>query len=201
MDKFMEGIKIMERTAELEKYIKEYRAARQTKKICLLQAEYSNLLSSFHICLDTLIKEQALRRETEKHEKIKYILFFRLLSSGYTESGEIALGMSNSMLYLDDNLTCVYWKPAPIYEGIDEDMKEVKFMLQQKYIRLEEFELLYLKQKLLLDDWRAFSKVIGKLAEKIAEQVLNSTLLLEDELEILYGDYMDRLDVAAKIKV
>ena len=36
--------------------------------------------------------------------------------------------------------------------------------------------------------------------ERIAERVINSSLPLENELEILYGDYMDRLEVAAKIE-
>lgn len=103
------------------------------------------------------------------------------------------------MIYLDDNLSCVYWKPDLIYDGIDEDMEEVKCILQQKYLRIEEFELMCLKQKLLLDDWKVFSKIIDKLAVEMVEQILRSQLLLENELEILYGDYMDRLDVEVKI--
>lgn len=82
-------------------------------------------------------------------------------------------------------------------DSMDEGMEEVKHILQQKYLRIEEYELLYLKQKLLLDDWEVFCKIIGRLTEGIAERVINSPLPLENELEILYGDYMDRLDVAA----
>lgn len=189
----------MERVSEMEEYIREYRNIRQSEKSGMIEKEYHCLLPSLYTYMDSLIKEQIFRRKSDGQEGIKHILFFRLLSSGYTGSGEIALGMSNSMIYLDDNFSCVYWKPDFIYESIDEDMEKVKCILQQKYIRIEKFELLYLKQKLLSDDWEVFSKIIAKLAEKIAEQVLNSPLLLEDELVILYGDYMDRLDVAAKI--
>lgn len=189
----------MERIPELEEYIKEYRTNRQSEKSSMAEKEYHSLLPSLCSCMDSLIKEQIFRRESDEQEGIKYILFFRLLSSGYTGSGETALGMSNSMIYLDDNLSSVYWRPDLIYKGIDEDMENVKHILQQKYLRIEEFELLYLKQKLLLDDWEVFCKIIGKLTEGIAERVISSPLPLEDELEILYGDYMDRLDVAAKI--
>lgn len=189
----------MERIPELEEYIKEYRTFRQSEKSSMAEKEYHSLLPSLCSCMDSLIKEQIFRRKSDEQEGIKYILFMRLLSSGYTGSGEIALGMSNSMIYLDDNLSSVYWRPDLIYKGIDEDMENVKHILQQKYLRIEEFELLYLKQKLLLDDWEVFCKIIGKLTEGIAERVISSPLPLEDELEILYGDYMDRLDVAAKI--
>lgn len=189
----------MDRIPKLEEYVKEYRISRQDEKSNVVEKEYKRLLPSLCTCVDSLINEQIVRREANGREGIKHIFFFRLLSSGYTGSGEIALGMSNSMIYLDDNLSCVYWKPDLIYDGIDEDMEEVKCILQQKYLRIEEFELMCLKQKLLLDDWKVFSKIIDKLAVEIVEQVLRSPLLLENELEILYGDYMDRLDVAVKI--
>ena len=190
----------MERISEMEEYINEYRNIRQSKKRDWVEKEYHCLLPSLYTYMDFLIKEQIFRRESGVQEGIKYILFFRLLSSGYTESNEIALGMSNSMIYFDDNFSCVYWRPNLIYEDIDKDIEKVKRILQQKYLRIEEFELLYLKQKLLLDDWEVFSKIIGKLSEEIAERVINSSLPLENELEILYGDYMDRLEMAAKIE-
>lgn len=190
----------MERILELEEYIKEYRTTRQSEKGSMVEKEYPSLLPSFFASMDSLIEDQTLRREPDAEEGVRYILFFRLLSSGYTGSNEIALGMSDSMIYLDDKLSCVYWKPDLIYEGIDEDMEKIKRILQQKFLRIEEFELLYLKQKLLLDDWKVFSQIIGKFTEGIAELVLNSRLPLEKEVEILYGNYMDRLDVAAKIE-
>ncbi len=190
----------MERISEMEEYIKEYRTNRQSEKSSMAEKEYHCLFPSLYVYIDSLINEQTFRRESDGQEGIKYILFFRLLSSGYTGSGEIALGMSNSMIYLDDNFSCVYWRPDLIYKSIDEDMENVKHILQQEYLRIEEFELLYLKQKLLLDDWEVFCKIIDKLTEGIAERVLISPLPLENELEILYGDYMDRLDVAAKIE-
>lgn len=190
----------MERIAELEEHIKEYRVFRKDAKRNLLQAEFESLFPSFCTCLDILVKEQEAKREPGKHDKIKFILFFRLLSSGYTNSGEIAIGMSNAMLYLDDNFSCVYWKPDFVYAGIDKDMEQVRHILCQKFIRLEEYELMHLKQKLLLDDWEVFSKIIGRLAGKITEQLINSSLPLEDELEILYGNYMEQLDTAGKLE-
>ncbi len=126
----------MERIPELEEYIKEYRTIRQTEKRSMVEREYSHLLPSLCVCMDSLIEEQIFRRESDRQKEIKYILFFRLLSSGYTGSGEIALGMSNSMIYLDDNLSCAYWKPDLIYENIEGDMEEVKRILQQKYLRI-----------------------------------------------------------------
>ena len=64
------------------------------------------------------------------------------------------------MLYLDEYMYCVYWKSNLIYENINSDMENVRKKLEQKYIRIEEYELLYLKQRILLDDWKLFFKVL-----------------------------------------
>ena len=55
-------------------------------------------------------------------------------------------------------MSCVYWKSNLIYENINSDMENVRKKLEQKYIRIEEYELLYLKQRILLDDWKLFLK-------------------------------------------
>lgn len=73
------------------------------------------------------------------------------------------------MLYLDEYMSCVYWKPNLIYENINSDMENVRKKLEQKYIRIEEYELLYLKQRILLDDWKLFFKVLERLSSKIAD--------------------------------
>lgn len=87
-----------------------------------------------------------------EQDKIRYLIFQRLRTSGYTGTYEISMGLSNSMLYLDEYMSCVYWKPDLIYENINSDMENVRKKLERKYIRIEEYELLYIKQKLLLDD-------------------------------------------------
>lgn len=191
----------MERFAELEEYIHEYRSERMKLKNQNLMADYAGLTTSFGACLDSLFERRTMIQECEEQYRIKYILFFRLLTSGYTDSYEIAVGMSSEKLYLDDKLTFIFWKPKAVYDGISKDMEEVKRRLVQKYVRIEEYELLHLKQKLLLDDWKLFCKMIKKLEITIMEKVLNSPLLLEDEIQILYGNYMDRLEEIGRIKI
>ena len=111
------------------------------------------------------------------------------------------MGLSNDMIYLDEHMSCVYWKPDLIYENINSDMENVRKKLEQKYIRIEEYELLYIKQKLLLDDWKLFFKVLERLSSKVAEKTQERYEIFEDEIDILAGDYMDRLDVISSISV
>lgn len=150
--------------------------------------------------LDGLIQEQIAMQESGEQGRIKYLVFQYLLTSGYTGSCEMAVSLSNSALYLDENMICTYWKPELIYENTDKDMEEVRRRLNRKFIRIEEYELLHIKQKLLLDDWELFVDTLGKMSGEILGEIMESTLLLEDEIQILSGAYMDKLEVVHKIK-
>lgn len=191
----------MNRYKELEKYIQEYRNNRKNEKRNSL-ANYKDglLIQSLEEVLETLIQQEISYQEAEGQDKIKYLIFQRLLSSGYTGSYEISVGMSNAKLYLDEQITYEYWKPDFIYDDIDETMKEVRRILSKKYVQIEEYEMLHLKQQLLLDDWHLFVEILKKEANELARRIMESSLLLEDEIQIVYGNYMDQLRVAHKVK-
>ena len=190
----------MKRCVEMEEYIEDYRCVRKNKKREYLNSHYSDLLTPLLAVVDMLIQDVEKKQIEKVQGKIKNLIFHRLLSSGYTESYEILVEMSNATLYLDEHVSCTYWKPEIIYQGVEEDMKKVRRLLNKKYIHIEEYELLRLKQNLLFDDWSLFCKALDKMAERLAEKMKNSPLQLEEEIQILYGDYMDKLDVAYREK-
>lgn len=159
----------MMRCKELEEYIQEYCSERRKIKWEYLDKHYSMLFPAFVENLDILIKNRCGEQNDKEQDKIRYIIFQRLRTSGYTGTYEISMGLSNSMLYLDEYMSCVYWKSNLIYENINSDMENVRKKLEQKYIRIEEYELLYLKQRILLDDWKLFFKVLERLSSKIAD--------------------------------
>ncbi len=47
----------------------------------------------------------------DNDNKLKFVFLCRLLNSSYTGSNEAIHGMSNSMLYLDEKKSLVYWSP------------------------------------------------------------------------------------------
>lgn len=191
----------MNRYIELESHIQEYCFDRMNVKWEYIDNNYRMLFPAFMENLDILIKRWCGEQKDQNHDKVKYLIFQRLRTSGYTGTYEISMGFSNAMLYLDEHMSYVYWKPDLIFEGIDSDMVDVKKKLEQKYIRIEEYELLYLKQRLLLDDWKLFFKVLDRLSDKVAEKIQDRYKIFEEEIEILAGDYMDRLDMISSISV
>lgn len=190
----------MERFKSMEKSIYQYRMQRKNSKQKYLNNKYELLMPSLLAVLGSLAHEQISKQNSEEQGKVKYIVFQRLLSSERTGSYEIYVGMSDVLLYLDEEMDYLFWKPNLFYEDIDKAMQEVERIISNEYVQLEEYELLYLKQKLLLDDWKLFVGILKKIAGEIVAEITKSSLSLEDEIQILCGNYMDRLDIVYRAK-
>lgn len=105
----------MRRTKELEAYLQDYRAERMAAKRVDLEKNYTRMLPALREKIDHLVRVQTAYQETGRQGRIKNLAFFRLGSSGYTQSHETALAMSDQKLYLDECMDCVYWKPDIVY--------------------------------------------------------------------------------------
>lgn len=195
----MQKEEYINRKNDMISYLQEYLLNRSTTKKKYIDHHFEELLSPFSEKLDELIHMQLELQKEGRQEKIRTICFFRLLTSGYTGSNEMAIGMSNSKLYMDKNISYVYWKPELIYKSIDMDMKEAEQQLRKKFIRLEEYELFSVKQKLLSDDWKVFCKIIEKVFYEIAPQICESGLAMEKKVHVLCGNYRNRLNTVCYI--
>ena len=150
---------------------------------------YEGLAPDFQKALIRLIDEQSKK---DSMGKIQYIYLNRLLSSVYTESYVFVIGMAGSELFLDENKSQIDWYPKLVYENINKDMEKVEDCLRKKFIRLKEYELFRLKRILLEDDWKILQEIFLLLMKDSINILTDSSLQLENELQILAGNYMDR---------
>lgn len=134
----------------------DYCHRRKEEKIEYLNSHYDDLLEQLWALVETLIQDEAEQQAAKEQGKIKYLIFSRLRSSEFTGSYEMLVAMSNDTLYFDDNMSCRYWMPDLLYQNLEEDMKHVRKILGNQYLRIEEYEMLRVKQNLLLDDWNLF---------------------------------------------
>lgn len=185
----------MDRKADIAEYLNEYRQQRKKAKQRCLDENNDRLMPLFLQKLNDLIADQLQRRREGTAEKIKFIFLCRLLSSGYTESYESVLGMSSDMLYLDEKKSLVFWHPAPLYTNIDKDMEEAEKLLRRDFTLLDSFELFYVKQLLLDDDWGLLKNQFPVLAGRTVGLLIDSMLDLEDEISFLCGNYMDNMEI------
>ena len=188
------------RTDEMEIYLQEYRSNRTELKRVKVNKEIASIVSGLKEKIDLLIDEK-MEEQEKAPKKVKYLLFCRLLTSGYTQSYEMAIILADKSLYLNESMNYVFWKPEIIYDGLIQDMEEVTKLLKQKYIRLEQHELLYIERKLFLDDWELFCTILPDVVYEIAGNLVNSSLSLEDEIEVLYGGYMEEPVSICQIKI
>lgn len=184
----------MNRSGELMEAIKEYWDERTRTKRDFFLSNYMELEPEFDNRLKFLVDCHSEKVKDGCQKKIKYIYLCHLMSSSCTESYQATLGMSSSMLYLDENKSETYWFPEAIYKNIDQDMDKIKAHLRKKFIRLEEYELFSLKQKLLSDDWKILKECFLLLIKNSIDLVLGSSLPLDDEFEVLAGEYMDKME-------
>lgn len=183
----------MNRNSDLEKYIEEYRAERIELKKNNFNELNMKLKPVFCDKLNFLIEDQRL--EKREGPKVEVFYLCRLLSSDHTESYRSVLGISNARLFLDRNRSQTYWYPEHIYKGIENDMTEVEKRLRKKFVRIQEYELLYLKYRLLMDDWEVLKDCFGELAREHIHILGDSCVDTEPEIKVMCGDYMEQLQL------
>lgn len=181
----------MQRTKELTDFLQTYRAERKNARKEMIEESYQKMLLALTETIDHLIRNQTDIQEIQAQRRIKYLCFFRLRSSGYTQSHEIALAMADKRLYLDEAMDCIYWMPDVMHEEIEKDMEEAENLLTKAFIRLEKYELFHIRQQLLSDDWELFCGVLPRLVKAIEGRITDSSLFLENDLEVLCGGYME----------
>lgn len=189
----------MRRTEEMAAYLQDYRAERIAAKRAELEKNYTGMLPALGEKTDLLVRTQAAYQETGRQGQLRYLAFLRLRSGGYTQSYETALTMTDKRLYLDKCMDCVYWKPDIVYEGLAGDLEKAGYLLGREFIRLEKYEIFYIQQRLLSDDWELLCAFLPRLVQGIADRITGSSLLLEDELEVLCGGYMEKMQTVCRI--
>ncbi len=96
-------------------------------------------------------------------------------------------------LYLDEYQSQIFWCPRVVYENIEEDMAAAEKIIRRKFVRLEDFELMHIKRKLLSDDWGIVQAIFRILSEQAIDSIRKTSLMLQDEVFFLCGDYMDEI--------
>ena len=79
-------------------------------------------------------------------------------------------------------------------------MTELEKHVRKSFTRVEQYELVRLRQKLLLDDWNILCEALKDITEEIIGKVMETPLLLEREFHVLCGDYMGQLDTICHVR-
>lgn len=185
--------------ARFETCIHDYRVNRRKEKSRYVAKHYKEMQESFCGIMAQLIQKQILLQQTGGCSKVSSLCFWHLLSSDYTGSYEIAVGLCGKRLQMDEHMAYVYWKPEILYEGIDHEAEALEKFLRRCFRCIEEYDLLQLKRQLLMDDWLLFGKTVKTLAGSAGEKLLKSKVYKEEEVQVLFGEYSGQMFKVCRI--
>lgn len=134
--------------------------------------------------------ELLLEKVINDNKKIRYILISPLNSSIITESYEVQIALYTNEFYFQKEEYIGYYKIPLIFDNIEEDMKELEKIVENNFTRIEKYEIKEIKYSYIKEHNVLIMLFINYFI-KYLEEVEILKEIKEEELDILYGEYME----------
>ena len=138
--------------------------------------------------LDNVTKMQ----KQHKKKDIKYFVFSFMRYGIYLNKFELRIDALDESFYLDEQESAGYYSLDFLQNKYLEDYNYLCKKTKEKFIRLQNYELIGIK-KWYADFYNSIIfQVIKSLTELIMEVIVESGVGITDDFKIIYGEYMDR---------
>lgn len=159
-----------------------------------LMAEYKDNeeenLKSIQNALQSLIDITVQMQKKGAKRPIRFLGLCYCNSSLLTGNYEMRLDLYDNDFYLDEEECCIYWCPAFITRYYERDALFFQKAIKQYFPRVRSYEI----QQYLSGYYKNYIFVIKEfLCQKMPEVIRKvswSDLLVEEKLEVLFGEYM-----------
>jgi hypothetical protein len=143
-------------------------------------------------------KEQAIAFQNNNEKgKLSYILFSNLYSSIFLKRYLIRIDLMDSGFYNDTAQSTSYWNVDNIYYLFEEDIKAICEKIEKCFPRIREYEVDYIRY--------AYMPYYHGITKTFIQSVFTEVLMeegflpckgrLENQVRILFGEYMGQADV------
>lgn len=139
---------------------------------------------------NTVFKQAIKQQEEGKKEAIGVIAFSFLRSFIQHQRYEIRIDVYNKDYFLDEKECSAYWDVGELFEQLDEDIDYLIQCTKQKIIRLKTYEINWIKQQYRLTYMQWLAAYLGMNYPTILEGDTYNSLKKEDELMIVFGEYL-----------
>ena len=177
----------MDRTQDMREYLKPYLVKQMQKKAIEVKKEKNDKLL---LSIGTLLEKALKRQEIQNDWLPAYMGLFHFLTGLVTEDHEYEIMIADEQLYLDRSKESHIWYPDFIY--FDDGEKEIKKILQSRFYRLNDYEIMYMKRWLFYE----YRNLIGVYWKEQINEVLKcnefKSLNKHDTFSFLFGDYMGK---------
>ena len=144
------------------------------------------------LLLHNVVQQAQLLQEQQKKGEIQYVVFSYMNVSATFNEIEIRIDLLDKGFYLDQWECTEYYSSEILQKQYIEDVHLLYQEAEKRFIRLQihelqELEFVYRKRYQTL-----CGLMLKSMADLIREAVKSSEILQSDNLQLLYGTYMDK---------
>lgn len=189
----------MEQTTDRRKQIIQYLQPHMEEcfqKSCnLIQIEIehhsSEIWHKLCSCIYKCLKYADVLQKQQKKGKLQYLVFSFMQYGIYLDNLEMRIDALDDSFYLDEQESEEYYHPAFLQERYIEDLNYLQKKVGEKYIRLQNYELIDIKKEYASFYQSILFRMIESLTAVIMELLAESEALMADGFKIIFGEYMD----------
>lgn len=199
MEKDMTMKQINDRRQGMQQFLQPYMEECFQKTCELIQPEIESrgneIWKEFKAAIDKVLR--ILADAQEKHQKgaIQYFVFSFLRGSIYMDKMIFHIGCLDDRFYLDEEEITMLFNITFLEDKYRNDISCLYHKTKEKFIRLQEYELLYINEWYASYYYAIIYRMIESLTELIQQEIVKSNVRITDKFKILYGEYMDTATV------
>lgn len=191
----------MNRLRDLERYIEPYiieRIIEIIKKVKMKKEQIADPDQASFIKTVKILIEKALNyQQIDQNWEVKYLSVFHLKSSLITKSYQYQICLTDELFYLDQKQIVADWIPEVIYDQLAEEQKLLVKYLMKKFVRLQEYEVTYLMQKLVEEYKKVIEVYLANIVSYMTASETYQSLQKKNPFLFLYGDYLGEIKMIA----
>ncbi len=172
------------------------KSSQETIRFC--EQHSREVAGSFLDAFYGVVNRAFLLQTRQEKGKIKYLQFSHLYSSLFLKKYLMRIDVWDERLYSDTSGEEVYWNVDCIYQLFEEDIRKIKKRIEWSIPRIREYETDYIRY--------AYASFYHGLMKALLKNMLEALLMdnpdfwekegaWEDEVQILFGEYMGQADV------
>ncbi|MFI3212249.1 MAG: hypothetical protein R3Y24_02810 [Eubacteriales bacterium] len=160
--------------------------------INLINTDLESLVEELTATLQSLIDKASYLQKENKKNKICFISFSILLSSIIQDEYSYGINLYDENFLVDDNEVFLEWNIKKIFRDLKQDLVQSKKILQKKFIKIKDYELIEIKHKYIVNNYAIFQEFLVFLIPLTLEKVDISQLTCSNEILFTSGLYMDK---------
>ena len=160
-----------------------------------LEIHANGIWKDFGGFINGILDSVVYMQRQDKKGDIQYLSFSFLRYGIYLDRLELRMDVLDDGFYLDEREAAGYYCPIFLQDRYLRDLTYLYQKAEEKFIRMQEYELVKIKNKYTGFYKSILLKIVESLSELIVEEVEKSGVYITDDFKIIYGEYMDSATV------